>query len=228
MLEALLPVPAQVPRFVRLPEGSKGQIRFLPLEALLEVFLGKLFPGYTMLGHCAFRVLRDSDLEVEEEAEDLVREFETALKRRRRGEVILMTMTTDAPADLRKTIVQALGVADREVIEIPGLVGMADLAELARAGRPDLLWPPFTPRMPERVQDHEGDIFAAIRKKDMLLHHPYETFDIVVKFLQQAARRSRRAGDQADALPHLAARARSWRRSARRRRGASRSRRWSS
>jgi polyphosphate kinase len=187
VLEALLPVPAQVPRFVRLPDGPKGQIRFLRLEALLEVFLGKLFPGYVMLGHCAFRVLRDSDLEVEEEAEDLVREFETALKRRRRGEVILMTMTTEAPADLRKTIVQSLGVADDEVIEIPGLVGMADLAELTRAGRSDLLWPPFTPRMPERVQDFEGDILAAIRQKDMLLHHPYETFDIVVRFLNQAA-----------------------------------------
>ena len=105
VLEALLPVPAQVPRFVRLPDGAKGRIRFLPLEALLEVFLGKLFPGYAMLGHCAFRVLRDSDLEVEEEAEDLVREFETALKRRRRGEVIQLTMTSDAPADLRRTIV---------------------------------------------------------------------------------------------------------------------------
>ena len=102
VLEALLPVPAQVPRFVRLPDGPKGQIRFLPLEALLEVFLGKLFPGYAMLGHCAFRVLRDSDLEVEEEAEDLVREFETALKRRRRGEVIQLTMTADAPDDLRQ------------------------------------------------------------------------------------------------------------------------------
>ena len=113
VLEALLPVPGQVPRFVRLPDGPKGQIRFLPLEALLEVFLGKLFPGYVMLGHCAFRVLRDSDLEVEEEAEDLVREFETALKRRRRGEVIRLTMTADAPADLRKTIVEELGVAAR-------------------------------------------------------------------------------------------------------------------
>ena len=165
----------------------KGRIRFLPLEALLEVFLGKLFPGYAMLGLCAFRVLRDSDLEVEEEAEDLVREFETALKRRRRGEVIQLTMTSDAPADLRRTIVHALGVGDDEVIEIPGLIGIADLAELTRAGRPDLLWPPFTPRMPERVQDFDGDIFAAIRQKDMLLHHPYETFDIVVRFLNQAA-----------------------------------------
>ncbi|HRO10649.1 MAG TPA: RNA degradosome polyphosphate kinase, partial [Amaricoccus sp.] len=174
VLEALLPVPGQVARFVRLPDGPKGQIRFLPLEALLEVFLGKLFPGYVLLGHCDFRVLRDSDLEVEEEAEDLVREFETALKRRRRGEVIQLTLTAGAPTDLRRKIVQALGVGEDEVIEIPGLVGMADLAELTRAGRPDLLWPPFTPRMPERVQDFEGDIFAAIRQKDMLLHHPYE------------------------------------------------------
>ncbi len=186
VLEALLPVPAQVPRFVRLPE-AKERIRFLPLEALLEVFLGKLFPGYAMLGLCAFRVLRDSDLEVEEEAEDLVREFETALKRRRRGEVIQLTMTSAAPADLRRTIVHALGVGDDDVIEIPGLIGIADLAELTRAGRQDLLWPPFTPRMPERVQDFDGDIFAAIRQKDMLLHHPYETFDIVVRFLNQAA-----------------------------------------
>ncbi len=187
-LEALLPVPAQAPRFVRLPDGPKGQLRLLALEGLLEAFLSRLFPGYEMLGHCAFRVLRDSDLEVEEEAEDLVREFETALKRRRRGEVIRLTMTTDAPHDLRETIVGELGVDDGEVIELPGMVGMSDLFEVARLPRPDLLWKPFTPRMPERVQDFEGDIFAAIRQKDMLLHHPYETFDIVVRFLHQAAR----------------------------------------
>jgi polyphosphate kinase len=188
VLEALLPVPAQVPRFVHIADGPRGQVRFLPLEALLEVFLDRLFPGYAMLGHCAFRVLRDSDLEVEEEAEDLVREFETALKRRRRGLVIRLTMTVDAPDDLRRRIVQALGAEEDEVIEIPGLIGIADLAELTSVPRPDLFWPPFTPRMPERVQDFEGDIFAAIRQKDMLLHHPYETFDIVVKFLEQAAR----------------------------------------
>ena len=187
-LEALLPVPAQVARFVRLPDGPKGEARFLPLEALLEVFLDRLFPGYTMLGKCAFRVLRDSDLEVEEEAEDLVREFETALKRRRRGQVIRLTMTDDAPKDLREMIVEALGVGEDEVIAVPGLIGIGDLSELCKLPRPDLLWPPFTPRMPERVQDFEGDIFAAIRQKDMLLHHPYETFDVVVGFLRQAAR----------------------------------------
>ena len=187
-LEALLPVPAQVPRFIRLPDGPKGEARFLPLEALLEVFLDRLFPGYAMLGKCAFRVLRDSDLEVEEEAEDLVREFETALKRRRRGQVIRLTMTDDAPKDLHDMIVEALGVGEDEVISVPGLIGIGDLSELCKLPRPDLLWPPFSPRTPERVQDFEGDIFAAIRQKDMLLHHPYESFGIVVNFLQQAAR----------------------------------------
>jgi polyphosphate kinase len=187
-LDALLPVPAQVPRFVRLAEGPKGQIRLLPLEGLLEVFVDRLFPGYTMLGQCAFRILRDSDLEVEEEAEDLVREFETALKRRRRGEVMRLKMTAEAPGDLRAIVVRALGVEQDEVVEIPGIIGIANLSELCRIERPDLLWKPFTPRMPERVQDFDGDIFAAIRHKDMLLHHPYETFDIVVRFLQQAAR----------------------------------------
>jgi polyphosphate kinase len=188
VLEALLPVPAQLPRFLRLPDGEDGSIRFLPLEALLEIFLDRLFPGYVPLGMCAFRVLRDSDLEVEEEAEDLVREFETALKRRRRGQVIRLKLSADAPEDLRLTIVDELEVARDEVIEVPGIIGIASLSELCRVPRPDLLWPPFTPRMPERVQDHDGDIFAAIRQKDMLLHHPYETFDIVVRFLQQAAR----------------------------------------
>jgi polyphosphate kinase len=188
VLEALLPVPGQVARFLRLPDGPAGEARFLPLEALLEVFLDRLFPGYRTLGMCAFRVLRDSDLEVEEEAEDLVREFETALKRRRRGQVIRLKISGDAPEALKHTIVDELGVARDEVIEVPGIIGMGALAELCRLQRPDLLWPPFTPRMPERVQDHDGDILAAIRQKDMLLHHPYETFDIVVRFLQQAAR----------------------------------------
>jgi polyphosphate kinase len=188
VLEALLPVPNQVPRMVPLANGPKGEARFLPLEGLLELFLDRLFPGYAVLGTCAFRVLRDSDLEVEEEAEDLVREFETALKRRRRGEVIRMKITADAPADLRRLIVHSLGVAGDEAIDVPGIIGLADLAELCRLPRPDLLWPPFTPRVPERVQDFEGDIFAAIRQKDMLLHHPYESFGIVVGFVQQAAR----------------------------------------
>ncbi|MBI1220120.1 MAG: RNA degradosome polyphosphate kinase [Rhodobacteraceae bacterium] len=186
-LQALLPIPQQVPRFIALP-ASGGDHRFLPLEELLLLHLGSLFPGYHDSGHCAFRVLRDSDLEVEDEAEDLVREFEVALKRRRRGEVIRMTITAGAPEDLRALVMRELGVAPEEVIEMRGLLGVADLKELVLDARRDLQWPSFTPRVPERVQDHEGDMFAAIRQKDMLLHHPYETFDMVVRFLDQAAR----------------------------------------
>ena len=184
-LQALLPVPSQIARFVRLP-GEAGH-RFIRLEDLILLFLDRLFPGYRSAGSCAFRVLRDSDLEVEEEAEDLVREFETALKRRRRGEVIRMEISAGAPEQLRATIMEELGVAGDEVVEVDGLVGVADLKELVLDSRPDLLWPPFVPRVPERVQDFGGDMFAAIRQKDMLLHHPYETFDLVIRFLQQAA-----------------------------------------
>ncbi|MDR7125780.1 RNA degradosome polyphosphate kinase [Pseudotabrizicola sp. 4114] len=186
-LKALLPIPQQISRFVPLP-GKPGVHRFLPLEELLLLHLNMLFPGYTDRGHCAFRVLRDSDLEVEDEAEDLVREFETALKRRRRGEVIRLKMTAGAPPELRALIMEELAVTESEVVEVKGLLGIADLKELVLSSRPDLLWPPFTPRVPERVQDHEGDLFAAIKQKDILLHHPYETFDLVIRFLEQAAR----------------------------------------
>ncbi len=185
-LRALLPVPAQIDRFIPLP-GTDCQ-RYLPLEELLLLHIGQLFPSYRMKGHCAFRVLRDSDLEVEDEAEDLVREFEVALKRRRRGEVVRMKLSADAPPSLKSMIMQELHVSDDEVVEVEGMIGIADLRELVLDSRSDLLWPPYSPRVPERVQDHDGDMFAAIRQKDMLLHHPYETFDMVIRFLQQAAR----------------------------------------
>ncbi|MFT5630989.1 MAG: polyphosphate kinase [Gammaproteobacteria bacterium] len=185
-LRALLPVPAQIDRFIRLPSADGH--RFLPLEELLLLHIGRLFHGYEVKGNCAFKVLRDSDLEVEEEAEDLVREFEVALKRRRRGEVVRLKISANAPSSLRSMIMNELHVTDDAVVEVDGLIGVADLGELVLDERPDLLWPPFTPRVPERVQDFEGDMFAAIRQKDMLLHHPYETFDMVVRFLAQAAR----------------------------------------
>jgi polyphosphate kinase len=186
-LQALLPIPGQIARFVRLP-APVGCARFLPLEELLLLHIGALFPGYKLTGSCSFRVLRDSDLEVEEEAEDLVREFETALKRRRRGEVVRLQVSTGAPEDLKTEIVAELDVRGDEVVEVKGMIGLVSLKELVLDSRKDLLWKSFTPRVPERVQDHEGDMFAAIRQKDMLLHHPYETFDMVIRFLAQAAR----------------------------------------
>ncbi|GFE65692.1 RNA degradosome polyphosphate kinase [Litoreibacter roseus] len=185
-LQALLPIPAQIPRFVSLPSDT-GQ-RYLPMEELLLLKIGTLFPGYETKGHCAFRVLRDSDLEVEEEAEDLVREFETALKRRRRGEVVRLKLSAEAPTNLRTLIMSALEVGDTDVVEVAGMIGLADLGELVSEAHHDLLWPRFAPRVPERVQDHDGDMFSAISQKDMLLHHPYETFDMVIRFLAQAAR----------------------------------------
>ena len=186
-LQALLPVPGQIDRFVTLP-SAPGQHRFLPLEEMLILHIGDLFPGYRLKSHFGFQVLRDSDLEVEEEAEDLVREFEVALKRRRRGEVVRMTHSAGAPSKLMGVIMKELGVDPGELVELHGMIGMADLDQLVKTDRPDLLWPSFTPRVPERVSDFEGDMFAAIRQKDMLLHHPYETFDMVIRFLQQAAR----------------------------------------
>jgi polyphosphate kinase len=186
-LQALLPIPGQIDRFIPL-NSEDGEHRFLPLEELLLLHLGSLFPGYKLKAHFSFRVLRDSDLEVEDEAEDLVREFEVALKRRRRGEVVRLTHSAGAPPKLKEVIMRELHVSPDEVIEIDGMIGVADLAELVIDARPDLLWPSFTPRVPERVSDHDGDMFAAMRQKDMLLHHPYETFDMVIRFLQQAAR----------------------------------------
>jgi polyphosphate kinase len=185
-LHALLPIPAQIDRFVTLP-ADEGCKRYLPLEELLVLKIPDLFPGYRLKAHFEFRVLRDSDLEVEDEAEDLVREFEVALKRRRRGEVVRMTHSAGAPPKLLATIMHELGAKPQDVIEIDGMIGIDDLSRLVTDDRPDLLWPLFTPRIPERVTDHDGDMFKSIRSKDMLLHHPYETFDMVVRFLQQAA-----------------------------------------
>jgi polyphosphate kinase len=186
-LKALLPIPTQIARFVPLP-SREGEARFLPLEELLLIHLDMLFPGYTDRGHCLFRVLRDSDLEVEDEAEDLVREFESALKRRRRGDVVRLKISSGAPPDLRAMIMEELAVSPDEMVEVRGLLGVADLKELVLSSRADLLWPPFAPRVPERIEDHDGDMFAAIKQKDMLLHHPYESFDMVIRFLEQAAR----------------------------------------
>ncbi len=186
-LQALLPIPAQIDRFMRLPAPA-GEHRFILLEDVLLLHISELFPGYRVKDSFGFRVLRDSDLEVEEEAEDLVREFEVALKRRRRGEVVRLTVTSGAPDALREVVMRELQVRDEEVIELDGQIGIADTKELVIDARPDLLWPGFTPRVPERVQDHDGNMFQSIAQKDMLLHHPYETFDMVVRFLAQAAR----------------------------------------
>lgn len=187
-LHALMPIPEQIDRFTPLPNGAQGETRFIPLEDLLLEKMSFVFPGYKMIEQCAFRVLRDSDLELEEEAEDLVREFEIALKRRRRGDVIHLSLTDGGQGSLPSLIKKELNMVDSDIFALDGMLGLADLKELVLDIQPNLLWPKFSPRVPERVRDHDGDMFSAIRQKDMLLHHPYETFDMVVRFIQQAAK----------------------------------------
>ena len=185
LMRALIPVPAQVERFIRLPDEAGGPIRFVALETLLTLFLGRLFPGFRLAGHGLFRLIRDTDVEFEEEAEDLVRMYESALKRRRRGVAIHLAIEAAMPEDLRQMVADALD--EHDIVFIDGVLGAADLKGLIVDDRPDLLFPPYTPRFPERIRDFAGDCFAAIRAKDIIVHHPFESFDVVVQFLRQAA-----------------------------------------
>jgi polyphosphate kinase len=184
---ALLPVPPQLKRFWRLPGTDNKRVRFLPLEDLIGLYLDKLFPGHSVVGSGLFRILRDSEVEMEEEAEDLVRLFETLLKRRRRGEVIHMKCSKSMPDDLREFIVDHLGLDSDEVVLIEHMLGLSDTRKLIIDERGDLQFKPYNARFPERIRDHGGDCFAAIRAKDIIVHHPFESFDAVVQFLRQAA-----------------------------------------
>lgn len=185
MLAGLLPLPAQIDRFIALPGG---QCRFILLEKLVTMYLDKLFPGFEMHSAGAFRVIRDSDIEILEEAEDLVRVFETALKRRRRGNVIRLTIDASMPADLRAFVTSHIGVDQSDIFIFDGILGLDRTAELIVDNRPDLLFKPFDIRFPERIRDFAGDCFAAIQAKDIVVHHPFESFDVVVQFVRQAAR----------------------------------------
>ncbi|MGL5838163.1 MAG: RNA degradosome polyphosphate kinase [Sphingorhabdus sp.] len=184
LVRELIMIPSALPRFIRVPGARR---RFVPIEELIKSYVGLLFPEHKLLSAGAFRVIRDSDIEIEEEAEDLVRYFRSAIKRRRRGRVIRLKMQKGLPARLRKIIRTALGGEESIVTETIGFLGIGDLAQLVAEDRKALKFKPYTPRFPERILEQDGDCFAAIRQKDIVVHHPYESFDVVLAFLQQAA-----------------------------------------
>ncbi|ABQ31725.1 RNA degradosome polyphosphate kinase [Acidiphilium cryptum] len=187
VMRALIPLPAQIRRFIRLPDPSPETIRFVKLEDLVILFLDRLFHGFRLAGSGLFRVCRDTDVEFEEEAEDLVQSYETALKRRRRGAAIELTLAADLPDDLRTLVIDEVEAPEDQLFVEPGMLGLVDLKEMIVDDRPELLFPAYTPRFPERIRDFGGDCFAAIRNKDIIVHHPFESFDVVVQFLRQAA-----------------------------------------
>ncbi|MCD7061142.1 RNA degradosome polyphosphate kinase [Pelagibacterium sp. HS1C4-1] len=189
-LNALVRIPANLDRFIKLPTHaiSDRRVEMVTVETMVKVFFHKIFPGYTVVGSGGFRVVRDSEIEIDDEAADLVVEFESALRQRRRGQVIRLEIDRSMPRSLKRLIAEELHVTVEDTFEVDGFLGLADAGKICDLDRPELKFPRYHARFPERIRDHHGDCFAAIREKDIVVHHPYESFDVVAQFIAQAAR----------------------------------------
>lgn len=187
-LYAIVPIPSHLPRFIQIMEAkpSKTDV-FVMVEDVMRSFVSELFPDFKVRETGLFRVTRDSDIAVDEDAEDLVEHFEFLLKKRRRGRVIRLELNTTIPDDLHNFLVEGFECWHEDIQKGAMMLGMAALSQLISSKRQHLLFPPFQARFPERIRDYDGDCLAAIAAKDILVHHPYEEFDVVVQFLEQAA-----------------------------------------
>ena len=185
LVHGVILLPENLARFVKLPGDN---LRFVLVEAVIKACIGKIYTKHVLKSSTVFSIIRDSEIEIDDEANDLINEFETALRARKRGSVVLLTLNSDASASTLNLLCQAMAIEKDRCFGADGPVSLNNFAELISYMPKHLLYPTFHPRFPQRIRDFDGDCFAAIRNKDIVVHHPYESFEVVVRFLQQSAR----------------------------------------